>query len=481
MEHTRSTSRLFGGEHALFVDVHIGSSSSDDLALDRRTRHHHEYRLQLPNVPPSFPKPLPPDDGLLQRLEQPLEPLANTLDVGWYPDDNLRFSDSRDIRIPKLLDHGALFLYGPRRVTAQRYRRYVLGLRFSLDDREGIENSITVAMGQGRFTQAVLVLPDMPEIRNSYGPQLARNMQQYLILPDNQVFVSYHTYETITPEQGTVILDTYTARLADYTLHRDETTILGPLIDPGKESEGSVEDAEHSALLAAIQDIEQSPVDLNPDDPSGSELPEAPGQEPPLESSIPLPSAAQAPLLSNAPLPDPPSDLPSSIPLTLSSAESGSQASEGSQDIGQWQKEGLETIENEALCISNLVIEGALFIYGKRRDSDNRYLTGAKFRLGPSTTLRLAISMPLLLGPVNKIQIMLPFTPDTILRYRTGLENFIMTVLGNVPSVQTEFYVYGDQNAQNPAFAHSYTANMNNFEIEARTYPIQSLAGTLSR
>ena len=219
----------------------------------------------LPPVPPSFFRDVPPSPEFLQylRLSELLEPspwargpgeTIETIDVGWNQDDNVKIGLDGIVCIARLFDEGALFIFGPARgasAVVEQNRRYVVGARFALNDEEVVQRAIRLALDRAMVTKAVIVLPELESIRESYGPELERRMRERLLLPEN-VYTFYAVYETIAPGQQSIVVESLAASVSAYSTMRHESRVrlAGP----------TTADVPGSDLAAAIENIETGRV-----------------------------------------------------------------------------------------------------------------------------------------------------------------------------------------------------------------------------
>ena len=432
--------------------------------MDRRVRHGNEYpELVTPDLPPNFPRAIPQDVDFQQRLRELPEPSidsANLIDVGWSPENNVRLGNSCNVRVANLFDQGALFIFGPNARTSTqtpRYRRYVVGARFALNDAETVNRSIMQALSEGLITSAAIVLPDTPEIQASYGRELMHRIQERLALRDDQISLSYSTYDRIVPERPQIPVESVTASWESYTIRHKWTSIRGPDSGlfptsptpiPEQEAQSS---SRHSALIAAIEDIEQMDIDPN------LEVDDTDGQ---------------------VQFPQPPLDVPSLIPPIIPSSGPESQIPRDTDAVGRLTNEDVKRSEGRNIGVFDLINEGALFIYGRRSDNNRRYITGAKFSLEQSIAFDMAIQQSSLHeASVDRIRLVLPNTLDAISRYYTELTEYILSIMKDRPTIETEYYSFNEQNAHNPSLACSYTANFNDYTLQSRWYRVIPVVG----
>ena len=636
------------------------TSTPNSPSLNRRVSHrHNEYRLNTPHLPPDFPLPIPSDSGLAQRLKELKELPPDTVDVGWDQDDNIRASDRFNVVVPNLYDRGALFIFGKNSAASEvrrRNRRFIVGTRFALEDAETLHQSIRLAFDEGYVSAATLVLPDTQGIRESYGPELRRRIQERMVLSEEQVHVHYHIYLPIIPGQVQLPLESFTARLDDYSIQRHTEMIedpdaelhsplpapldqelpsfeagaalpaafdtteqvdadfLAPIFDPFESIQPAAplssapsfdREIEHAALNEAFSLFESNPsessqptvsvspaqnldaemgqptalnetlppsvsntfgplqssisesqirdideilqllADLDENPPPDTGLPiEGPsesgppplGPDPPgsLQPAIPASSPEARPITEDrsyidltapsptlvplsdsfstntgptiaspprfvpirprpppvsyppvqaamaAPFPHPPLDLPGMVMQYVPISQAVGDNSGTVDEIGMWSTQGARVSAGNDIRISDIIVEGGVFVHGRYNYNNARFLAAARFPFYNLVSLVRACQVPMQYGRIDRIKLFLPATPDTMYRYDGQLKNLIIHVVGYALVIETSFYHFTHENAQRPSFAYSFTAHVNHLNLEWRTYPVTGIQFSLA-
>ena len=225
--------------------------------------------LVLPPVPPSFTRTVPPSPDFLQHLrasEFPGPSLAqDAIDVGWNQDDNIKVGFDGIVRVARLFDEGALFMFGPKltvnprksRKNSHKARkaRYVFGARFALDAQAVIDDAIKQAWDVAAVSSFVLVLPNEAGICNYYGPELERRLQHRLVLSNENVSTIYAAHEPIAPGQSTISLESFAATVSEYSIVR-YSDLVGNVAVPVNAPKSNIFDAPDPEIAATIESME---------------------------------------------------------------------------------------------------------------------------------------------------------------------------------------------------------------------------------
>ena len=206
------------------------------------------YELTLPPLPEDFSGSRPQSDAPRKQLQSWFFPGVqeeDLVDVGWPTrnivnvaqsiiDENIRISTtlSGSVRVQELLNEGALFIVGSNlrftRATDHWTKRFVVGVRFELSGNGArqIQRAALSAVGYAFPRAATLILPDVPGIRTTYGPKLAEDLSELLMLATNRgsmVTQMYYPYMAASPDRAWLTADSYTISVDDYSIRKSLT------------------------------------------------------------------------------------------------------------------------------------------------------------------------------------------------------------------------------------------------------------------
>ena len=175
----------------------------------------------LPPLPEGFPPPVPE----IQFPRTPRE-ASNVMNIGWDGLDGMMLSTEKTILISNLFQQGALFIRGD--LIPKTRGKYLVGVRFALDNIGLLKSCITLAEETGTPTDAALILPDEPRIKESWGPMLARRIKIRLDTFADQFSLKYYSYELITSSHVSVLVFAYSINPSPFILDEDIDLRVGP-------------------------------------------------------------------------------------------------------------------------------------------------------------------------------------------------------------------------------------------------------------
>ena len=406
------------------------------------------YFIQSPPVPQDFVDLTSLIRDVPLSFREPPSPVQGVVDVEWDTSGMTRFATESDvgIRIPDLFDQGGIFMFGPTATAhsshRSRYRRYVVGARFNLDNNgDTLNNAARMAWDQGAVSSVSLLLPNTPSIRSSYAPGLEASIAHRLGLTSGQITIIYYQFYKTNPIGALLAVSaSYFAAVQDYRVRPAPASTN--LAGPSRPAQAVVVGAmlRDSARLVA--------------------------HRPHPMSTLPTTNHGYDSRFANFVLPRKPSDIPNTdLPLVASaSAEVSTQST---TDVGWYTSEGVKMTDDSDLRILNLGHEGALFIWGTDHPDGSRWIVGAKFSFSNDFTLLRAARMTYALGLISRVTIMLPESPDTISRYQLELSGALRTILHIQPDNEITVSYYQPITG----YAQSITARLSSFELESAWYP----------
>ena len=148
------------------------------------------------------------------------------VDCGRYESNEVQSTDSTDLCIFNMLNHGALFVWGPR---YDNYRRFLVGAKFTLERASTLGDAIATWNSLGPVDTAVIVVPATHDTISRYTPKLISILR--LFLPFAHIMYISYPYYPLTGSQGYAY--SFTANLWDSNLQYHQYIVSTvPVVDP---------------------------------------------------------------------------------------------------------------------------------------------------------------------------------------------------------------------------------------------------------
>ena len=420
-------------------------------------------------MPRDFPRAKSESNSLVNVLTATPNYAHGIIDVGWDESSNVQMSTGNDftLRIPKLYDQGALFLIGPNARRARilkREMRYVTAARFGLGDANTIHRAAIKAMGDySRPKKVIVMLPDTPSIRSTYGPRLESILGEYFGLPTRQrkIFVEYHPYEAIEPTTQAIFLRSRTASVGDYSLGTDLELVTSTSSIPLRLSLSGSQSNETQgmALLTNAGNIESE--NINRQIANTSSDPWLGDHQHYAEHLLEI---LQQPRTCSI------TENPPEVPQPSVEGSHGPVFQNATRDVevmGQVAQNEVKVTHDTDLRIVDLSNHGAFFIYCGSYSAGYRYIIGVKFTLDVTLaeTLDAAAQLILVPGSVQKVKVMLPGSHESTTEWRPIFMAQLFGVM-DIPSLDLIYYDIPPAPFPELPFTASFTANLNDFELE---------------
>ena len=158
-------------------------------------------------------------------------------DVGWASGKAVVIAMAHEavVRIPKLFNTGAIFVYGPNsnlHASGQR-RRYVVGARFGLQDFGNIDNAANLILQHNLGTprRVTLMLPDSRVLLGStYKASLEEEIRARFALGSQTAKLSIETFlnPRISLGQPSIVLESYSTSVGTYREHYTRSRLQLP-------------------------------------------------------------------------------------------------------------------------------------------------------------------------------------------------------------------------------------------------------------